>query len=84
MKKVVLKKNAPAAMITLVQTPEGKIKRVSLTGDVKITVPPGASGPGSDEIIPMATQQELRWLLEQGHPYLEEEADPTTDVKSSK
>lgn len=75
MKKVVLKKNAPAAMITLVLTGDGKFKRVSLSGDVKISVPPGASGPGREEVIPAATQEELRWLFEQGHPYLEEQED---------
>jgi hypothetical protein len=75
MKKVVIKKNAPAAMITLVLTSDGKFKRVSLTGDVKISVPPGATSPGREEVIPAATQEELRWLFEQGHPYLEEADD---------
>lgn len=84
MGKVVVKKNAPPVMITLVSLPDGKLKRVSLTGEVKITVPPGASGPGSEEVVPAATQQELVWLLEQGHPYLEEVNEPAHDVKKSK
>ena len=84
MKKIVLKKNSPTAMITLVFLPNGKFKRVSLSGDIKITVPPGASGPGSEELVPAATQEELRILLEQGHPYLEEIDIPDSESKTNK
>lgn len=84
MKKVVLKKSSPPVMITLVFTPDGKFKRVSLAGDIKITVPPGASGPGSEELVPAATQEELRILFEQGHPYLEEIDVPGGEGKTNK
>lgn len=84
MKKVTLKKNAPPVMVTLVKLPDGRFKRVSLTGEIKITVPPGASGPGSEDVVPMATQQELVWLFEQGHPYLEEVSEQATDAKANK
>lgn len=71
-------------MITLVFLPDGRFKRVSLTGNIKITIPPGASGPGSEELVPAATQEELRILFEQGHPYLEEVDIAGSEGKASK
>lgn len=85
MKKVIVKPNFASLDLTTVVIADGKPKPVALCGEIRITTPPSAGGPGAEVVIPLATQEELRWLFEQGHPLLTEveEAEAKSDKKQA-
>lgn len=70
MKKIVVHPGFASLDLTTVLLKDGKPKPVALCGEIRVTTPPSASGPGSEVVIPKATQEELRLLFQQGHPLL--------------
>lgn len=86
MKKVIVNPKFASLDLTTVVIIDGKPKAVALCGEIRVTTPPSASGPGAEVVIPKATQEELRWLFEQGHPLLVEieEVKAETEKKESK
>ncbi len=63
------KRRNPSA-VTVIQTPDGKWKRVSLFGEIKVQKPGGAGGPPSEVVIPQISDEELQFLQAQGAPYV--------------